>query len=87
MELRLELWQYVQRINEEGTTILLTTHYLEEAERLCDRIAFINNGEIVAQARVRSWRRLTASRAWKTPTSSWSDARSSRARTCGEIAG
>ncbi|MEK6229224.1 MAG: ABC transporter ATP-binding protein [Actinomycetota bacterium] len=49
VELRLELWRYVQRINEEGTTILLTTHYLEEAERLCDRIAFINDGQIVAQ--------------------------------------
>ena len=48
IELRLELWHYVQRINEEGTTILLTTHYLEEAEQLCDRIAFINEGEIVA---------------------------------------
>ena len=48
VELRLELWHYVQRINTEGTTILLTTHYLEEAEQLCDRIAFINNGEIVA---------------------------------------
>ena len=49
IELRLELWHYVQRINEEGTTILLTTHYLEEAEQLCDKIAFINKGEIVAQ--------------------------------------
>jgi len=49
IELRLELWHYVQRINQEGTTILLTTHYLEEAEQLCSRIAFINNGEIVAQ--------------------------------------
>ncbi len=49
VELRLELWQYVQRINAEGTTILLTTHYLEEAEQLCDAIAFINGGEIVAQ--------------------------------------
>jgi len=49
VELRLELWRYVQRINAEGTTILLTTHYLEEAERLCDRIAFINDGRIVAQ--------------------------------------
>jgi ABC-2 type transport system ATP-binding protein len=48
VELRLELWQYVQRINAEGTTILLTTHYLEEAEQLCDRIAFINDGGIVA---------------------------------------
>ena len=49
VELRLELWHYVQRINAEGTTILLTTHYLEEAEQLCDRIAFINDGQIVAQ--------------------------------------
>jgi ABC-2 type transport system ATP-binding protein len=49
IELRLELWHYVQRINQEGTTILLTTHYLEEAEQLCDRIAFINEGEIVAR--------------------------------------
>ena len=48
VELRLELWQYVRRINAEGTTILLTTHYLEEAEQLCDRIAFINDGQIVA---------------------------------------
>ena len=47
--MRLELWHYVQRINAEGTTILLTTHYLEEAEQLCDRIAFINDGQIVAQ--------------------------------------
>jgi ABC-2 type transport system ATP-binding protein len=49
IELRLELWHYVQQINEEGTTILLTTHYLEEAEQLCDQIAFINHGEIAAQ--------------------------------------
>ncbi len=49
VELRLELWHYVQRINQEGTTILLTTHYLEEAEQLCDRIAFINEGRIVAE--------------------------------------
>jgi ABC-2 type transport system ATP-binding protein len=49
VELRLELWQYVQRINSEGTTILLTTHYLEEAEELCDRIAFIGEGRIAAQ--------------------------------------
>ena len=49
VELRLELWQYVQRINAEGTSILLTTHYLEEAEQLCDRVAFINDGGIVAQ--------------------------------------
>ncbi len=49
VELRLELWHYVQRINQEGTTILLTTHYLEEAEQLCDRIAFIAEGKIVGE--------------------------------------
>jgi ABC-2 type transport system ATP-binding protein len=49
VELRLELWHYVQRINAEGTTVLLTTHYLEEAEQLCDHIAFIDGGEIVAR--------------------------------------
>jgi ABC-2 type transport system ATP-binding protein len=48
VELRLELWHYVQRINAEGTTILLTTHYLEEAEQLCSRVAFIHEGQIVA---------------------------------------
>jgi len=52
IELRLELWNYIERINSEGTSILLTTHYLEEAERLCDRIAFINHGEIAAQGSV-----------------------------------
>jgi ABC-2 type transport system ATP-binding protein len=49
VELRLELWHYVQRINQEGTTILLTTHYIEEAEQLCDRIAFIAEGAIVGE--------------------------------------
>jgi ABC-2 type transport system ATP-binding protein len=49
VELRLELWHYVQRVRSEGTTILLTTHYLEEAEQLCDRIAFIADGRIVAE--------------------------------------
>src|SRR4051812_8154043 len=53
VELRLELWHYVRRINSEGTTILLTTHYLEEAEQLCDQIAFINHGEIVARGSAR----------------------------------
>ncbi|MBA3865070.1 MAG: ABC transporter ATP-binding protein [Solirubrobacterales bacterium] len=49
IELRLELWHYVQKINQEGTTILLTTHYLEEAEQLCSRIAFIADGQIAAE--------------------------------------
>jgi ABC-2 type transport system ATP-binding protein len=49
IELRLELWHYVKRINQEGTTILLTTHYLEEAEQLCHKIAFIDEGRIAAR--------------------------------------
>jgi ABC-2 type transport system ATP-binding protein len=47
VELRLELWKYMARVNKEGTTILLTTHYIEEAEQLCDNLALISNGEIV----------------------------------------
>jgi ABC-2 type transport system ATP-binding protein len=48
IELRQQLWAYVRRLNEAGTTVLLTTHYLEEAEELCDRIAIINHGKLVA---------------------------------------
>ena len=43
-ELRLELWRYIRRLHETGTTILLTTHYLEEAEELCEEIALIRGG-------------------------------------------
>lgn len=49
VELRRELWDYVRKINEQGTTILLTTHYIEEAEALCDQIALIDNGKILNQ--------------------------------------
>ncbi len=48
IELRQQLWAYVRELNAAGTTILLTTHYLEEAEELCDRIAIINHGRVVA---------------------------------------
>lgn len=48
VELRTQLWDYVRKLNKEGTTVLLTTHYLEEAEELCDEIAVINHGEVVA---------------------------------------
>lgn len=48
VELRQNLWKNVRALNEQGTTILLTTHYLEEAEELCDRIAIINHGRIIA---------------------------------------
>jgi ABC-2 type transport system ATP-binding protein len=52
VELRLELWRYIHQVNARGTTVLLTTHYLEEAEEMCSQIAFINRGEIVAQGTV-----------------------------------
>jgi ABC-2 type transport system ATP-binding protein len=48
VELRRQLWEYVRKINAEGVTILLTTHYLEEAQELCDTIAIVNRGEVVA---------------------------------------
>ncbi|WP_169566811.1 ABC transporter ATP-binding protein [Sneathiella limimaris] len=48
IELRQQLWSYIRKLNEAGTTIILTTHYLEEAEELCDQIAIINHGEVVA---------------------------------------
>ncbi len=48
IELRRQLWSYVRELHARGTTIILTTHYLEEAEALCDRIAIIHNGEITA---------------------------------------
>ncbi|MEQ8347036.1 MAG: ABC transporter ATP-binding protein [Sneathiellaceae bacterium] len=48
VELRQQLWDHVRALNRQGVTIVLTTHYLEEAESLCDRIAIIHHGEVVA---------------------------------------
>jgi ABC-2 type transport system ATP-binding protein len=48
-ELRQELWRYIRRLHSEGTTILLTTHYLEEAEELCEEIALIRSGRLIAR--------------------------------------
>jgi ABC-2 type transport system ATP-binding protein len=48
VELRQMLWRYVRALNGRGTTVLLTTHYLEEAEQLCDRIAIIDHGRVIA---------------------------------------
>jgi len=47
VELRRQLWAYVRRLNAAGTTVLLTTHYLEEAEEMCDHIAIIDHGRVV----------------------------------------
>ncbi|MBI3710719.1 MAG: ABC transporter ATP-binding protein [Proteobacteria bacterium] len=48
VELRQMMWDYVRRLNAAGTTVLLTTHYLPEAQQLCDRIAIINHGKVIA---------------------------------------
>jgi len=48
VELRRQLWQFIQRLHREGHTIVLTTHYLEEAEALCERIAILNHGALAA---------------------------------------
>jgi ABC-2 type transport system ATP-binding protein len=48
IELRQQLWAYVRELNAAGVTVVLTTHYLEEAEELCDRVAIINGGRLVA---------------------------------------
>lgn len=48
VELRQVLWGFIKKLNAEGHTIILTTHYLEEAETLCERVAMMKNGEIVA---------------------------------------
>ncbi len=48
IDLRRQLWAYVRRLNDEGVTVILTTHYLEEAEEMCDRIAIIDHGKVIA---------------------------------------
>jgi ABC-2 type transport system ATP-binding protein len=48
-ELRIELWAYIRRLHEHGTTVLLTTHYLEEADELCEDIALIRGGRVIAR--------------------------------------
>ena len=50
VQLRRDLWRVIEELNAEGTTILLTTHYIEEAERLCDRVAIVDSGRIVEVA-------------------------------------
>jgi ABC-2 type transport system ATP-binding protein len=57
IELRRELWRYIRKLHAHGTTILLTTHYLEEAEALCEDIALISGGRIVARSDPESLKR------------------------------
>lgn len=52
--LRQKIWELVRRLNKEGTTILFTTHYLEEAEQLCEAIAVINKGKVIKEGKVKN---------------------------------
>jgi ABC-2 type transport system ATP-binding protein len=54
VELRQQLWDYVRSLHAQGVTIVLTTHYLEEAEQLCDRVAIINHGRLIANEETRT---------------------------------
>ena len=54
VELRQQLWAFVRDLNQQGVTVVLTTHYLEEAEQLCDRIAIINHGKLIANEPTRA---------------------------------
>jgi ABC-2 type transport system ATP-binding protein len=70
VELRRQLWAYVQELHAEGVTIVLTTHYLEEAQELCDTIAIVNHGQVVACEPTRNLlRRLDTRAVVITPTS------------------
>ncbi len=51
--LRQKIWNLIKRLNQEGTTILFTTHYLEEAEQLCDAITLVNHGQVIREGKVR----------------------------------
>lgn len=62
VELRNQLWEYVKNLNQNGTTILLTTHYLEEAEQLCDEIAIINHGKVIKHDKKENLMKLLSSK-------------------------
>ena len=53
VEIRQSMWHYLAQLNNDGMTIILTTHYLEEAESLCRNIAILNNGELVEQSNMK----------------------------------
>jgi len=58
VELRDQLWEYISKLNKNGKTVILTTHYLEEAEELCDQIAIINKGKIIANDKKSNLKKL-----------------------------
>ena len=81
VELRQTLWQFVARLNREGSTVLLTTHYLEEAEALCHRIAMLKQGRVIALDRTSELLRAAASNVLRFKTDAelpWEIARQAR---------
>ena len=54
VELRGEMWEFIVRLNQHGTTVILTTHYLEEAERLCKRVVILKNGAVAKEGTIAS---------------------------------
>ncbi|KTT27325.1 ABC transporter ATP-binding protein [Pseudacidovorax intermedius] len=81
VELRQTLWQFVARLNREGSTVLLTTHYLEEAEALCNRIAMLKKGRVVALDRTSELLKAAASNVLRFKTDAelpWELARNAR---------
>src|SRR6185369_3980101 len=87
VELRQTLWQFIARLNREGHTVLLTTHYLEEAEALCSRIAMLKQGRVVALDRTSALLAGTASTMLRFKTDDPLPASvSARARVTGRIA-
>jgi ABC-2 type transport system ATP-binding protein len=86
VELRQTLWQFIARLNREGHTVLLTTHYLEEAEALCSRIAMLKQGRVVALDRTANLLAGTASTMLRFKTDqSLPPALAAQARTTGRI--
>jgi ABC-2 type transport system ATP-binding protein len=65
VELRRSLWDFVREINNNGTTVLLTTHYLEEAEQMCNRIAIMGQGRLIALDTTAALLSHIASRQWR----------------------
>ena len=80
VELRRQLWDYVRKLNAQGVTIVLTTHYLEEAEQLCDRIAIIHHGRVIANEPTRELVPRRRKKRWSSPSTATSPrCRSTRA--------
>ena len=75
---RLTVWDEMRRINERGTTVFLTTQYLEEADQLCDRLAIIDDGRIVREGTPAASRRTCASAGASRATRRWTTCSSTR---------